>query len=827
MFTHSRKGEKMHLADFEQEIVDHIYKQMINTNSNYGINLYGGSGNGKTTIALSVAEMLQEDWSTLYIEGINPTLSPYLTWHIGTKLFSKKKLTVGGEISFGIDFLPIPISIELGSAFQKENINYILNPNEEALLEGIKKEAKKNPNILLIADNYEAWDLPSKQFLQKLLLSTFKLLSGFHVVIIVLSQQKINLDTDYLWESIILQDISDSDLLFILRQRGYSNPINIADIRACAGNDLSLALMAADYYNNGNERPRDFKEIMDKRFERFLPGEQEAFKTLQPLTIIDTCFSKDEFVFLIDPSSNNSDETDYLADEYLEFAEENFYIVGKENYRFSSERIKQYLKNQLSKREHYYHKKFSAYLQRRHPEDYYNRGRHIMLSLTSNNTVSILESWQLLLLSYFRRASEVGNMEDNYYILEDIKSLINQLNSGLSISQRQVMQEFIEGFKDFSKCSYSSALLHFQSITPSRLILPTLAECLRLILLCHVQLANTPIYIRTCADELYELIESSDFHEDEEYCRAALILIDVYIDRVNDEQKVKNLKSKIIKKIQNHQDTQIFQEFEACNNRKAALYYVAQIAVKQTYQSIIFYKEHANRTGLYMSLCNHAANAIVAGNYDVAQNALDQCTVLLENYKDWNYQCRYKVENNKALLLYLIKEKRAEGNKNDILIAAREAQKSFKKIMNSQEDEVSYVALLNYLGLSIMTNENTDYIEELSRINQQISEFDEFYQYYIHDLNFAYAILCRDTYMAKNEISLLESISVPLLRNYHLIFQKRRYTQKQMIHEISSIDGDPLKYHTIIAEACAHIQDSSSVFYGRGFLFSDLQFLSL
>ena len=68
-----------------------------------------------------------------------------------------------------------------------------------------------------------------------------------------------------------------------------------------------------------------------------------------------------------------------------------------------------------------------------------------------------------------------------------------------------------------------------------------------------------------------------------------------------------------------------FDEFEACYNRKAALYYAAIVACRQTEQSIQFYRKHCNRNGTYMALCNHSGNAIVSGQYPTAKMAVEEC----------------------------------------------------------------------------------------------------------------------------------------------------------------------------------------------------------
>ena len=128
----------MNLADFEQVLVGNLYDMLVDDDINKGITLYGDVGSGKSTIALSVANRLIEGWTIFYIEGIDPNLSPYLTWHIGTKLFTKKKLNLGSEISFGISFQPTPFSLELGTSMSFTTTNYILTPNEEAIISNIQ-----------------------------------------------------------------------------------------------------------------------------------------------------------------------------------------------------------------------------------------------------------------------------------------------------------------------------------------------------------------------------------------------------------------------------------------------------------------------------------------------------------------------------------------------------------------------------------------------------------------------------------------------------------------------------------------------------------------
>lgn len=375
------------------------------------------------------------------------------------------------------------------------------------------------------------------------------------------------------------------------------------------------------------------------------------------------------------------------------------------------------------------------------------------------------------MLAYFRRSAETGSTDDVYNIFDEIETLINRLPVSAIDTQRHVLAEFTQGYREFTRYQYRNALLHFQAITPSRLVPACQAECQRLILLCHIQLAEDLRMIIQSADELYNIIEDICTQEDEQYCRAALVLLDAYIDRSNDHEKVYVLKNKLIRIIQDHIGSPEFDEFEACYNRKAALYYAAIVAFRQTEQSIQFYKKRCNRNGTYMALCNHSGNAIVSGQYLAARRAIEECISMLNQSGNWYYPSQYKVENNQILLEYLTKERSACGNREKILSAAREAVISFSNIIEHQHDEVSHVILFNYIGLSALCQTSTWELD-LARANRFLPDLDEFYQYYLHDLNYANALIKGDVTNAKKTLDILKSLDAPLLHHYRPILQK-------------------------------------------------------
>lgn len=815
----------MNLSDYQKDIVDQIYTVLTNEDENCGITLYGGTGSGKSTIAQGVINQLLEGWTIFYIEGIDPELSPYLTWHIGTKLHSKHKLTFGGEISFGVSFLPIPLSLEFIPVLQRQDQHYILTSSEEALISAIEKQAGENHNILFVVDNYELWDTPSKQLLQKIMTYRLKLLSNFHLTILLLSHEEKSIGEGLRWHSIPIPEISDDNILFILRQQGHSGQININDIRLCAGNDLSLALMAAAYYDGSDISSFSFSQLLEKKYQNLSLETRKACKVLEPLSIIDSCFTKNETAYFIDPAPLDATAIEYQAEECLMLAKEQMFISGAENYHFSNDKVKLYFKQRLSRKALLYHRKFANYLQKRHPEDYFSRGKHLELSLQTNDPKIILDAWQLLFLSYIRRSLEIENLLDIYNIQDHIELLLDRLDPDISEPQHHVWDELCASFEAFSKFQYRQVIYHLQAINESQLVLACRTEVQRLILLCHVQIAENIYVIQQQAANLYDTINDYQFCEDEQYCRAALLLLDIYIDRFNEPKKVRVLQKNLIQIIQQHLDRQVFQEFEACYNRKASLYFTAVIASRQTTQSIRFYRKHHNRYGLFMALCNHLGNTIVSGDYDAAEQTLTECMDLLRRDNEIYYPSLYKIENNKILLTYLQDEKRAGSNRLELLKAAEKAALALSYIIDHQENETSYVILFNYLGLSILCDAN-DWQSRLERV-QQLVEADEYYQFFLHDLIFSAALLQGDIAIAQNELTLLKKLNVPLLLPYRQIFFKRLCEQEELLKNPERLNGDPIIYHEAIKAVCSHVQDPSCQFYGRGFLLSDLQFLSL
>lgn len=811
----------MNLVDYQRILAEQIYDLLVAQDNGININLFGKSGSGKTTIGLGITEYLQEDWKVFYLCGIDTEVSPYLTWHIGTEIFSQKKLKLDLSVSFGITNLVSPI---LEVAIPKlEKKNFILNSCEESIVSGIKKQAEGCSRILFIIDDYELWDIPSKQLVEKIMLSQLKLLKEHKVSWLFLSEKdNVCTSADVYWNNIEINNISDGDILSTLHQNGFSDLINIAEIKAYAGDNLRLALLAANYCKKGIG---SFNDLLESRINTFSDNEKKAIDLLKPLSIIDAFFSQEEAAFFLDPASLDDYELKYQADEYLSVAEEYKLIDGERTYYFSNLDIKNYFRFKLAKGEKKLHYQFSRFLQMKHPEDYYNRGKHIQASIIDSCSGENNRAWQMLFLAYVRWNFNYGFDEDQYNVMREIRNLIDLNPPIQKETHLDILDKLLQGWTAFKTYDYRTTLLQLQSISESLLYPALRAECLRVVLLCFLQLADNLVSIKNAADHLYQLIEQEDFEEDEQYCRAALVMLEVYSDRCFDISKARELKIKLADVINKHQSCSEFLALNACFNRKAALFYAAEIAYNQTEQSVCFYRKYNDTKNLYMSLCNNAANALICGKYDSARINLNECLNMMNKYTLSYFPSVYKVVNNIVLMQYLQSEYDSDDSDEEIIHSAKNALGTYETLLSKPAREVSYVIYLNWLGLSMLCGENS-WESELVKMDEYFSNTDLFYEYYFRDLKFAGYLLQQNISAAKTELDILSQLNVPLLQPYSVIFRKRRHIQASLLESPSLVAGNPIKYHKIIKEGCCHIQDLSCVFYGRGFLLSDLQFLS-
>ncbi|MCR5012731.1 MAG: hypothetical protein K6A72_10330, partial [Lachnospiraceae bacterium] len=149
--------------------------------------------------------------------------------------------------------------------------------------------------------------------------------------------------------------------------------------------------------------------------------------------------------------------------------------------------------------------------------------------------------------------------------------------------------------------------------------------------------------------------------------------------------------------------------------------------------------------------------------------------------------------------------------------------RKFEKLLFKQGEEVSHIIELNCISLKFMSG-----IIDINPVLDLLDDVDEdtYYIYFLHDILLAYAIISKNREQAQAELHILKGLDVPLLKEERYILNVRNKIQKNILNDLENTRLTPYRYHRLISDECVHIQDPSCYFWGRGFLLSDLQYLS-
>ncbi|MGX8851485.1 hypothetical protein [Amedibacillus sp. YH-ame10] len=790
------------LAQFERKTLDIIYKKLVDENEKV-ITLYGAKGIGKTFTIFNFEESLLENWSVIYGQGIGEDAAPYSTWDINHNVKLHKYRT---GFTMGVGFIPqilasaINLELEINKTISND---YFFNENEMLLLTEIKKTVKNN-KLLIIADDYDQWDLCSQQMIKKMIHKNTNIV-GLDIHFLLISSKDLKI-----CESIKMADLSDHDYLEVLSTK-YRESIPISKVKKFANNNLNLAFMYMEYVEHKNQL--QLHEAID-----LIINNNELLRDcgLEKISIINGLFSKKEVSFLLDKKLLDSERLLKQAENYN-------LIRGDENYYFPDMTIKEYFSLKLKEEKKYLHEKFSKFLLEYFPEDYYNRFLHSFLGSGASSNTLAYEGLQLLLIEYTRRWEKVKD-DNGVSNLLDIFDKCSKKVSGYLQSELLLLKNgYIEGFKAFKEYDYQKAVLCL-SIETCSISLSMKLDILCMLLLCNIQLGKK-INVLKLSLSLYNLVTDPKCEEDELICRSCLILLDVYLDKTEDKDKANEIELLFNNIYVKHADNFIYGDFKASLSRKASLNYPPNIAIEMISFSISHYKGYNRLCDLYMSLCNRAANYIINNSFDEAYIDLSKCTVLLSNTQVY-FPSHYKIYNNMSLLsICRAEECYISSNYKEEDIYLLTIQKEFdnlSELITSKKDEVSFVVELNRLALSMILQKDT--VEnDMQNLYFDIRETDAYYMFYMLNLKFAYAIV-NGLSEAEKIFSKMSNISIPLLAPFETIMQQRLKLQNRMLTE--GFKGNMLDYHFFFRKNSKTIQDESYYFYMKGLLFSDLQFLS-
>lgn len=792
------------LPNYQQSIVDKLYDECIN-NQNQIISLNGKSGCGKSHIVQALAENLCEGWTTFLIEGIGKSLSPYQTLYVGTQLKEKKILKP--NISFGIEFAPFTFSMTP----QIEEMNYVFNKYEQAILRSLRAKDPSMPNILIIADNLDEWDPSSVEFLIKLQKHKPFINRNLKLLIVGSDQvyNSIKIDTKY-----TIPEFSLADYEEIIEVLGFKHQVDIMEAKACTGGNIEMLKLYCEYVKPHDEKAMlDINTIISRKIEECNEYDSEQIKHLPPIAIIGGNFSVYDAAY-----SEENSEKKYA--DVINIAKKHDFLYGNEEYCFSSKVISDYFKAQLHAKEALLHKDFALYLKKKKPEDYFSRAKHL---IGANEQADLEEAYYLLCIEQARRNSIHTNTQ--YF-----EELYNKIKTDSKLSDLNENGElYLKGIGAFIKCDYRSAIDYFNEII--LLGTPNLfhAEVFRNILMSQVLLASDYHEIDNVSEKLFELIEDTAFDEEEQWVRACIVLLSVYMDRVYDNKKADDLNKKICKIFQYKRNSQFFTFMEYQYKRRAAMFYPPLFALRHSKGCEEYFNKRYDVDEVYKSQCNFGANCLICREHNEAKEVLERCLKLIDDCPEVSFPSQYKVKNNSVLAnFFVIAEEHMQRHvypKEDMVLqSSKIALEELESITGSENGEISHVISLNRISFLLLLSEFDRANLLIQNLLSNIRNEDLFYNYYLNNMRIAYYCLTGNKEAALDTLDLIKNVFVPLIMHSKKIFQHRYDVIEEMICQEHTPTPFEFNYHYLTKNQVA---DTSWYFWGRGLLLSDLQFLSL
>jgi hypothetical protein len=818
------------LAGYQIEYYHKLHSNLVYDDSSV-IVFTGHRGCGKSVIIEEIADAFKDTWKVFLLTGAGKGSPPYYTWYAASQksvALTRKQLT---DISFGISFQPVGLPVGLGLNVGMTLSKVTFNNNEYAILKAIEKTIDQD-RVLFLAEDYNSWDQASKELLSKLIAYKSSLFVDKKCVSVVLIDSQID-DKAHLSESfqsdiqeIRIADIPYQDIVEIISRNLCIDSLNIGDLEEIVrftSYDLRLIGLAVQYEQNSTDSSssRNLRDLLEKRISQMPESQQQVCRTLECVSIINSHFTEKEAAFLL------SREPLY-AEKNLDEAVKMYLVRKRQAYDFPNQEIQRFFEEKLNIEKKYLHHKFAQYLQIYHPDDFLGRAHHLFLSDDVGDEDNAKNAAYFLAIEIMRRR-EITDGDDEAYLQNRLKEITDALPDIFRKRVLVCISAYFEGILLLNRCNYNEAIMKLSEVQYVYASEAFYVDVMRQKLLSMVQLADDLHSIKTLADHIYDIVSSEKFVEDEIWCKTALLLIEVYGNRHVRQDRFDSLKSGFEARVRKHIKLGSFRALYAKYTCKSSLFFNSMVATKLTEDSCEYFRTYNNPLSLYFSLCNNAANRIICGEYDIADKRLRECENIIEDNPNIQFPGTYKVFNNKIIKSFLQSEGKlldfSSRDRNTILHAAETAIVELEQLISKQGYEVSHVIEFNLLGMYMLCGKNEKANELFLRFEMQYKKLDIFYKYYFHSAGCTRNILDGRFEEAYIHLESMDRLHVVLLANFTKILDKRSQILGQLISERYSGDAFDLNYELI--KKGIKVQDPSASFWGRGFLLSDLQFLSI
>lgn len=727
--------------------------------------------------------------------------------------------TVGNLVTFALGIL-------LDSKEKQQRSKTLhLNNEEHEILFRLQSIAGNNP-LLVIADDMQYWDHESLRFILIILSSqldhAYPFLSRTHIIAAT-THGSVPRDAD-LWSQLIrefsrnewhLEYVTEEKLEGILSAFGLKSDISkeqMGLIYSVAGGHLELLRQLVDYYvgNQLENEPEvgfwacpglDIYTFLHRLIkERLNSLGMEGQKTLEVLTaasVIGRSFTNLEINCITGAIS-------HLADS-LETAEKMRFLERERNdIRFSHEALRDALLKATNNKAPEYHVTFAKCLSILRPSDYLTRAEHLLLGRQHDLAA------QLYFIGMLRMLRECEPIKGDFR--QRVSVMMDQFGYG------KLCSHLLDAYDLYYKHHYTDAAALLDRI---ELIYPEvlLAERDYLLALCKLKRFNS-----LENDKVEQILEPWDRlrdHEQDLWCRIQMTRLAVCTRNGNYDQAraiERNLGDYYNKLRRSDPSAET-----AINilRRKSATLYGAEIAAERCRSAVAYFG--AGSEGIlprspvqyYMGLCNLSGNLLVIGEFIEATQTAERAANFWQKCRDLAIP-RLEVAINNLLISSVLSG----------VLNAKDAERTMKEIdFDSPESPDRYLLANNLIIFTALTGNLEGALKQAERTFASLgsnTSDDSYYRYFIGTNLAGILHLVGATQKAT---TLWRQLHPPEIPQADMPFLNARHSGQQKAFK-SVKKGDIEGWDHFLSRQGTLSLGRPWIFYGRGFLFSDIQFWS-
>lgn len=822
-------------------IINEIISLILShTEENNYFLLKGPSGSGKSYIVESIAkywEELEVDNSYIYLSGdIGHSERPYFPFidtvddlrkrNIGDIVIKGSSELVKG-IPFAGDFVSYLIETMAGnkSSRKQEAVKY-LTEIEQLLLIDIDKHIKLG-NGIVVADNIHWWDEASLSLLYLIidgkLNEEFPNFKKLKFICIFTDDQKIvspkeieKILSDNRFIQFFTRLVSEENYLKVLHHFGFESTVDkeiVHLLYSITGGHLLLLKRLSEYLSDPLKKQHiedslaDFSKIEWKNdfmedlfaFRLKLLGVQqsEIIKILEYAAVIGVSFKSEELLCI-------SKEDEIILTNIINEARESNLITGDfKNTNFAHDIIREFFLDRLKERRPSYNKQFAECLRILRPSDYFTRATHLFES------GSIADSLILYMLGYFKNLRE-GRMSSSM-VINRIELLSGEHNL------LEVYHSITKAYKLFFESNFNQALnvlVNLEDVYSKKLS----AEKYYLLALC----LSRPMENQSFKEAL-ECLNGWDelkVEESEIWLRiqSTKLVMHCHLYEFDKARMIeKEIMLYLVERVK-------FDDYAADNiniiRRKSGSLHISDIAVERSKKSVEHFSatingNYKNPVQFFMALNNYAGNLLVLGEYDSAFNNAKVAIDILATYKDFIFPKPFIPANNYIISGLLSKN-----------FSEHDALEMYSTIVDNLDGQADKLLIKNNIAVTYcLCNQLEIASSMLEQIYETIlkkQELDNYYYYYLIS-NFACVrFLLGDKDKA---LSLWTTLIDKIPKIPEIDYLIRRHDL--IADSFLSLEvNDPLIWQEHLLKSNPYELGKSWGFFGKGFLYSDLQFWS-